>query len=66
MKRFAFAFIILLGLAAQSSAQTFHQEKTETIMIQGHTFKAVISGTDTIIMVDLEDVEISSPLIVKL
>jgi len=61
MKRFALSLIVLVGLTAQSMAQTFHQERTEKITIQGHTFTAVISGTDTIIMADLEDVEITSP-----
>jgi len=61
MKRFALSLLVLVGLTAQSIAQTFHQERTEKITIQGHTFTALITGTDTIIMADLEDVEITSP-----
>ena len=61
MKRFAFLMLILIVGISSSDGQTFHQERTEKIEIQGHTFNAIISGNDTIIMADLEDVSISSP-----
>ena len=61
MKRMTFLMLVLIGVATQSNGQTFHQERTEKIEVQGHTFNAIISGTDTIIMADLEDVSISSP-----
>lgn len=52
--------LLLLGFAPNADAQT-SAEKTEKITINGHVFTAFITGKDTIIMADLEDISISSP-----
>ena len=49
-------FIISLQLQAQMEV-----EGTKKVTINGYVFDAVIQGTDTIIMADLDDISISSP-----
>ena len=48
-------FIISLQLQAQMEV-----EGTKKVTINGYVFDAVIQGTDTIIMADLDDISISS------
>lgn len=60
MKRFILPLLIFtmfsLGLNAQAE-----EEREEKITINGHVFTAYITGTDTIIMADLEDIAVTSP-----
>ena len=53
-------FIFLLA-TVQINAQLEEEEYTEKITINGYVFDAIISGSDTIIMANLDDISISSP-----
>lgn len=60
MKQVILSLAIFSFFTFHLSAQT-SVEKTEKVRINGHVFTAIITGTDTIIMADLEDISISSP-----
>ncbi len=59
MKKIIFLLFICSFTVLQLNAQT--SEKEEKITINGHVFTALITGTDTIIMADLDDISVSSP-----
>ncbi|MEM6965085.1 MAG: DUF4294 domain-containing protein [Bacteroidota bacterium] len=52
--------LLIFGFTFSGNAQT-SVEKTEKVTINGHVFTAFITGEDTIIMADLQDISISSP-----
>lgn len=60
IKNISLLLLVLLVMPSSMRAQA-EEEKRERITINGHVFTAIITGTDTIIMADLEDISVSSP-----
>ena len=56
-----FIILSLISLFVFSLQAQHEEERREKITINGQVFSAIISGTDTIIMADLEDISVSSP-----
>ncbi len=60
MKRITLILLAFSMISLQLQAQ-MEEEQTEKITINGYVFDAIIQGTDTIIMADLDNISISSP-----
>ena len=60
MKRITLILLVFSIISLQAQAQ-MDEERTEKITINGYVFDAIIQGTDTIIMADLDNISISSP-----
>ncbi|MFT5383025.1 MAG: hypothetical protein ACI8X3_003612 [Saprospiraceae bacterium] len=65
MKRQISILFLLFAMTAYSFAQTSNKERIERIMIDGEVVSALITETDTIMIADLEEVSVSSPLSFK-
>ncbi len=52
------SFFSLLGIGLNAQGE---EAREESVTIEGHVFTAYITGNDTIIMADLDDISVSSP-----
>jgi len=61
MNKFSHIAFLVLMVAFQVSAQTSADAREERVTINGQVMTALITGGDTLIMAELEDVSITSP-----